>query len=652
MRQLASFLLLLCPLSMTAQTVTNDSTQTIEEVVVKGFRIPGNVLASTPIQTLSHTDMERLGIHDMGDALKRFAGVQVKDYGGVGGMKTVNIRGLGAGHTGVTYDGVQVGDCQSGQVDLSRFTLDNVSLVSLQIGQEDNIYHSAKAYTSAGLINISTLQGVSDRKPHLTTTLRTGSYGLFSPSLLYHQQLSHLGIGAYTSYERADGVYWFTLKNGIKTIHERRNNSDIKTWRGELNMNYQLTDKQTLQWKAYAFTSNRGLPGAVIYDNTYSAERLKDKNVFTQMLYENRFSNRIKMKAAAKWNYAWSRYSDIPASGYKEDTYRQNETYLTATLWTNPLQGLNLSFAQDYAHNHLSMTLPKAANPTRNSLWTALATNYQIGPFSVNASLLATNIYERVKQGNASDGFHRLSPAFSMQWRCLQDFRLRFGYKDIFRTPTLNELYYTGIGNRHLNPEKSRQWNLGATYSHTFNRTLQLSLTADGYFGNVTDKIIAVPKMFYWQMMNAGKVRQLGLDVSANIEKRWGNDWTVSATGSYSLMKATDISDPTAVYYRNQIAYTPRHSGSASILLHTPWLDFCYNVLVMGERYTLSYNIPDNRMKPFADHSITLSREFNINKQQLRVQFDVRNLGNKNYEVVRFYPMPGTNWRLSVSWVL
>ena len=141
---------------------------------------------------------------------------------------------------------------------------------------------------------------------------------LFSPSLLYHQQFSRLGIGAYTSYERADGVYWFTLKNGIKTIHERRNNSDIKTWRSELNMSYQLTDKQTLQWKAYAFTSNRGLPGAVIYDNTYSAERLKDKNVFTQMLYENLFSNRIKMKAAAKWNYAWSRYSDIPASGYKE----------------------------------------------------------------------------------------------------------------------------------------------------------------------------------------------------------------------------------------------------------------------------------------------------------------------------------------------
>lgn len=659
MRQLASFLLLLCPLGAIAQTIDSDTTQTIKEVVVNGFRIPGNVLASSPVQTLSHADMERLGIRDMGDALKRFTGVQVKDYGGVGGMKTVNIRGLGAGHTGVVYDGVQVGDCQSGQVDLSRFTLDNISLISLQIGQDDNIYQSAKSYASAGIINISTLQGYTDRndqstrkKTQLATTIRTGSYGLFSPSLLFHQQFSHLGIGAYGSYERADGVYAFKLKNGVRTINERRNNSDIETWRGEINLDYQLNDKQILKWKTYGFTSHRGLPGAVIYDNTYSAERLVDKNVFTQLFYENKFSQRIKLKAAAKWNYSWSRYSDMPASGYKEDIYRQQEAYLTATLWSEPLQGLHLSLAQDYAHNHLSMSLSQAANPTRNSLWTALAANYRIGQFTFNTSLLTTNITEQVKLGNASDGFHRLSPAFSLQWRALQGLRFRFGYKDIFRTPTLNELYYTGIGNRRLNPEKSRLWNLGTTYSHTFNHTLQLSLTADGYFGNITDKIIAVPKMFYWQMMNAGKVRQLGLDISANAERRWGKDWTLSVTGSYSMLNATDRTNPTDVYYGHQIAYTPRHSGSISSLLHTPWLDLSYNLLLMGERYSLGYNIPNNRMAAFTDHSITISKDINFLKQELHLQFDLRNLGNKNYEVVRFYPMPGTNWRLSVSWKL
>lgn len=98
MRQLASFLLLLCPLGTTAQSLDTDTTQTIKEVVVNGFRISGNVLASSPVQTLSHADMERLGIHDMGDALKRFAGVQVKDYGGVGSA-TADKRDFIRSHT-------------------------------------------------------------------------------------------------------------------------------------------------------------------------------------------------------------------------------------------------------------------------------------------------------------------------------------------------------------------------------------------------------------------------------------------------------------------------------------------------------------------------------------------------------------------------
>ena len=651
MRRLASYTLLLCPIGTMAQTVGADSVHSIQEVVVNGFHTPGNILSSSPVQTLSHADMERLGIIDMGDALKQFAGVQVKDYGGVGGMKTVNIRGLGAGHTGVIYDGVQVGDCQSGQVDLSRFTLDNVSLVSLQIGQDDNIYRSAKSFSYAGLINISTLHGSNnDRRNSLAATVRTGSYGLFSPSLLYHRQFSHLGISAYGSCERADGIYAFKLKNGNRTIHEHRNNSDIETWRGELNMDWQPGNHQTIKWKTYGFVSHRGLPGAVIYDNPYSAERLVDKNVFTQFAYENRVSRRVKLKAAAKWNYTWSRYSDVPAAGYKEDIYRQQEAYLTATLWSAPMRGLHLSLAQDYARNHLSMTLAQVANPTRNSLWTALAASYHAGQFTINTSLLATNITEQTEQGRPSDGFHRLSPAFSLQWHCLEGLRFRLGYKDIFRTPTLNELYYTGVGNRHLHPEKSRQWNLGATYSHVFSHMIQLSLTADGYLGNVTDKIIAVPKMFYWQMMNAGKVRQIGLDLSANMEKRWNEELSVSVIGGYSLLKATDRTDPADVYYGDQIAYTPRHSGAASILLHTSWADLGYNVLWMGERYSLGYAIPQNRMAGFADHSITLSKELRVFHQQLRIQFDLRNLGNKNYEIVRFYPMPSTNWRFSISW--
>ena len=54
------------------------------------------------------------------DVLRRFTGVQVKDYGGVGGLKTVNVRSLGSEHVGIFLDGVQVDNAQNMQVDLGR----------------------------------------------------------------------------------------------------------------------------------------------------------------------------------------------------------------------------------------------------------------------------------------------------------------------------------------------------------------------------------------------------------------------------------------------------------------------------------------------------------------------------------------------------
>ena len=60
-----------------------------------------------PVQTLTGDELSKLNSNSVADALRYFAGVQVKDYGGVGGIKTVNIRSMGTNHTGVVYDGVE-----------------------------------------------------------------------------------------------------------------------------------------------------------------------------------------------------------------------------------------------------------------------------------------------------------------------------------------------------------------------------------------------------------------------------------------------------------------------------------------------------------------------------------------------------------------
>ena len=56
-------------------------------------------------------------------------------------------------------------NCQAGQIDIGRFSLDNVSVLSLNIGQPEDLLQSARMYASAGVLSIET------EKPHFENSL-------------------------------------------------------------------------------------------------------------------------------------------------------------------------------------------------------------------------------------------------------------------------------------------------------------------------------------------------------------------------------------------------------------------------------------------------------------------------------------------------
>ena len=85
---------------------------------------------------LTEKQMPTQWYNNVADALRYFSGIQIKDYGGVGGLKTVNIRSMGTNHVGVFYDGIELGNAQNGTVDLGRFSLDNMESVTLYNGQK------------------------------------------------------------------------------------------------------------------------------------------------------------------------------------------------------------------------------------------------------------------------------------------------------------------------------------------------------------------------------------------------------------------------------------------------------------------------------------------------------------------------------------
>lgn len=151
----------------------------IDGVEVTTRRIDRTVRSARPTQMLEGDELERAGIYTLSDAVKRFAGANVRDYGGIGGMKTVSVRNLGANHTAVSYDGVTVSNTQAGQIDLSRFATDNVQNVTLTIGEDDDVMQPARHYASAAVLSITSRKPVfaDGRDWSLRTRVRAGSWG-------------------------------------------------------------------------------------------------------------------------------------------------------------------------------------------------------------------------------------------------------------------------------------------------------------------------------------------------------------------------------------------------------------------------------------------------------------------------------------------
>lgn len=311
---LCSFLLL--PLEIQAQKKGDSITgkvHKIDEVTVTARRPPAKITTGSPVQLINKEDIKNLGLQNMADAVRRFAGTNVRDYGGIGGLKTVSVRNLGAAHTAVSYDGVVVSNSQAGQIDIGRFSLDNVSSLSLAIGQDENLLQPARLYASAGVLSIETEKPVFENgKSSLSQIqIRGGAFGYIAPSIRRWQKLGeHTGLSVDASFMRADGNYPFTLENGKYITQEKRNNSDIHTWQGEANLFHTFHDESTLDVKAYYFYSERGLPGAVILYNPKAEERLWDENFFTQARYKKTFSPKWTLQAQAKFNHSWNKYED------------------------------------------------------------------------------------------------------------------------------------------------------------------------------------------------------------------------------------------------------------------------------------------------------------------------------------------------------
>lgn len=622
-----------------------DSIRSLHEVTVT-VKQPVRTIATS--QTLSGADLQALSTTSVADALKYFAGVQIKDYGGMGGLKTINVRSLGAQHVGVYIDGIRISNAQNGTVDLGKFSLSSMESVSLFNANKLDYCQSASEYASGATVYLQTKRPTNDS---ISIQLRNGSFSMWMAKM--NAQFNWKGWQGFIDgeYSTTKGNYPFRYHSEYEDTVGRRANSDIRYGRVEAAL-----FKGGFSSHIYYYDSERGCPGGIVRrlsDKYTNIGREWDRDFFAQASYQDRFFDKLLFKVNAKYSNEYLRYNtkypENQNTAKVDNHYRQQDAYAAICAAYMPWSWLSISSSYDFRYSLLRADLKRFDDVERVDQKVVLATQLNWKGIQVAASALHQRYIDwTFTRAGAAEPLYQWTPSASLAYT-FRGLTARGWYKEIFRVPTLNDLYYTQVGNRNLKPEYTKQFNLGLEY-HWSKKQWAVDAQADIYQNKIENRIVCLPLKgtYTWSMMNYGETFCRGLNATLKGHYR-KQQWYFSLLSSFTWQRDVDRTDPEdEETFDNPICYSPTFSTGITGIAAWRSLQFTTSYLYVGERMW-SMADPEDILEPYHNIDMKLSYTHNIRKASVGLCLEVCDVLDIQYEHLPRYPMPGRNYKLTLT---
>ena len=556
---------------------------------------------------ISRTDTLHItNTFDITGELHQVPGLQLGDYGGFAGLKTVSLRGMGSPHTAVYVDGVRVGNVQSGQGDMGMLDIESFSSAVVDYAQNSISFNTARP--TFGQSRVTGKAG-----------LKMGSFGTYLPAARIDLRLSQklsLSVNAAGVISKGD----FPVADGAT-----RANNDIRQVRGGVNLFGSMKDGD-YHVKAFYNAAERGTPGSISWP---SEDRQKDMNAYLQGVMKKSFSPLYTLRLSAKASYDDIYYT----SSWGDSQYGQTELQLNSSHVFSITSWWKVSLAADIQWDKLASTNYSASRTTAIS---AVSTSFNLNRLSLNAAAEYSGYFDR---GEGSR--HAISPSVDFRMRVIDGLDIVGFARRAYRVPMFNELYYVGYGNPDLKPEDAWLTDLGVDFHRQVSRTWNLKAKVDGFYNILSNKITSAPTAEdpnIWLPYNIGKVRSIGLDLVTGADFTYG-DWKGEMDLRYSYQSAVDRT-PDSYSYGQQIPYIAKHTVTASV--KASWKGYELNprwVLKSG-RNDATGNLAD-----WNTLDVTISKTFRLRGPlSLGINIAAKNLLDCRYELVSGYPMPGRSF--------
>ncbi|MEP7217943.1 MAG: TonB-dependent receptor plug domain-containing protein [Bacteroidota bacterium] len=436
------------------------------EVRVEARTILTRVSRGTqPRAIITRAQIEAANGFDLSDAVAYAPGVFVKQYGGVGGLRTISLRGTSAQQMVILIDGIRYRSSADGGFDFSNVPATAVEQVEVLRGGNAALYG---ANALGGVINVVTRAPAASGMA-LTARGGYGSYGQREIGIAGNGAAGTQTWDAGVNATATNGNYPFSFNEFGSTSAFERDNADFSNYFGRGGWAYRRDDGLRLSVAMQGYRSERGVPGAVVQGNREQLRaRLDESDLFAAV---------AASWPAEEWELSISASGRLNALGYRDpdariagpsgidDEYREREGTFTGrgrrTIGEHGVAEGSVEFSQTHLRgDNLDPVLGSVAS--RTSLSGAAATNwlYQDGLFGCETAFeagLRLDLFDDLPTA--------LSPSAGVIWRAgSTPFRLRAHGGLNYRAPSFAEQYYLNYGNANLRPERSASGDLGATY--------------------------------------------------------------------------------------------------------------------------------------------------------------------------------------------
>lgn len=510
----------------------------LDEVLVKTFA-PARFMAGLKIQSIDSASLQQAKFQTLADFLSFQAPVNFRPYGN-GQLTTIGLRGTSSNHTAVLWNGININSPSTGQSDFSTVPAAGFDLLAIQYGSSSCLVGS----DAVGGSILLDAKPVWEKKIQVSLGQRLASFDNWQSQLsvrLSDKRLSsktvfYKGV-LHNNYPYSERNYYPVERSATASKGFIQDLFYLTKKQNQISLNIWLSDNSVGISPQSIHTRELLQTQAIRVLNTYQMKNLTLRAGFVQ---------------------------DITNYG-KGDFIKPSRTAIDRFLiraeheWT--LSKLTAHIGTEAAHVVAHVDGYEKNSIAENRLDVFAWLRYQ-----VSSEFLATLNFRQTLIKNFDPP---LAPALGLEYQLSKFVRLTGNISRSYRIPTMNERYWSELGDPDLKPEDGFNKELGINWNRTKN-DFTFSSSFNVYHNLIDNWVYWNPELAY-RVQNLQRVLARGIEFLQKIQYQHANI-SSGLTAQYafthsSQQKAYDSFSADVI--GKQLIYIPKHNFTANLFFQS-----------------------------------------------------------------------------------